>query len=102
MSASKAITFTKSHRNKNIFKILGDTPEFRLRSYYNNIPMDNSDKLKDKFKNVSAVSFTTYGNDLMICFNGFEEEQDAKEFADFIFAKIKMKYSTTDDIPKFH
>lgn len=49
-------------------------------------------KIKDKFKNVSAFSFTTHGNELMICFNGFEEEEDMKEFTSFVFAKINMEY----------
>lgn len=65
--------------------------------------MSNSDKkILDKFKNVSAVSFSTYGNDLMIHFSGFEAEEDLKEFTDFLFAKIKMNYSSSDKVPSFH
>ena len=43
--------------------------------------------LKDKFKNVSALSFTTYGNELVINFSGFEDQDDLKEFADFVFSR---------------
>ena len=71
--------------------------------YYDKLPMNDKDKkLLNKFKDVSAVTFSTYGKDLMICFSGFEEEEDMKDFADFLFAKIKMKYSTSEDIPSFH
>ena len=50
------------------------------------------DKLKDKYKGLSAYSFTTYNNELVISFDGFENQQDILEFADFVFAKIKMRY----------
>jgi len=59
-------------------------------------------KIKDKYKNVSAYSFTTFNNELVISFDGFEEQKDILEFADFVFAKIKMKYWHTKDIPTFH
>ena len=47
-------------------------------------------KIKDKYKNVSAYSFTTFNNELVISFDGFEEQKDILEFADFVFAKIKI------------
>lgn len=53
-------------------------------------------KVKDKFKNISAFSFSTNGGELMICFNGFEDEDDMKEFTNFIFAKINMTYFDMD------
>jgi hypothetical protein len=59
-------------------------------------------KIKDKYKNVSAYSFTTFNNELVISFDGFEEQKDILEFVDFVFAKIKMKYWYTKDIPTFH
>ena len=58
--------------------------------------------LKDKFKNVSALSFTTYGDELIINFSGFEHHDDLKEFADFVFAKIRMRYSHLQDPPTIH
>ena len=58
--------------------------------------------LKDKFKNVSALSFTTYGNELVINFSGFEDHADLKEFADFVFAKIRMRYSHLEEPPTIH
>ena len=62
----------------------------------------NKKIIKDKFKNVSAISFTTYQNELMINFSGFEEATDLKEFADFVFAKIKMRYSHLEKEPTIH
>jgi len=67
--------------------------------------MNDTKRLKqipNKFKDVSAVTFSTRGTDLMICFDGFADEGDAKEFADFLFAKIKMNYMNSDKIPEFH
>ena len=56
----------------------------------------------DKYKNVSAVSFTTYNNELVISFDGFNNQEDIKEFAVFVFSKIKMKYWHTDKVPTYH
>ncbi len=58
--------------------------------------------IKDKFRNVSAVSFTAYPNELIINFSGFEEEQDRQEFLKFIFNKIKMNHSFTEGPPTIH
>ena len=57
---------------------------------------------KDKYKNLSATSFTTYNNELVISFDGFANQEDIVEFADFVFAKIKMKYWHADKVPTFH
>ncbi len=56
----------------------------------------------DKYKNVSAVSFTTYNNELVISFDGFENQKDIIEFADFVFSKIKMRYWHADKPPTYH
>ena len=56
----------------------------------------------DKYKNISAVSFTTYKNELVISFDGFEDQKDIIEFADFVFSKIKMRYWHTDKPPTYH
>ena len=64
---------------------------------------DNKKKfLPDKYKEVYAYSFTTYNNELVISFDGFENQKDIIEFADFVFAKIKMKYWHSDKVPTFH
>ena len=66
----------------------------------------NKDKQKkflpDKYNKVSAYSFTTYNNELVISFDGFENQKDIIEFADFVFAKIKMRYWHSDKVPTFH
>ena len=66
----------------------------------------NKDKQKkflpDKYNKVSAYSFTTFNNELVISFDGFENQKDIIEFADFVFAKIKMKYWHSDKVPTFH
>ena len=59
-------------------------------------------KIKDKYKNISAYSFTTYNNELVVSFDGFEDQKDIIEFADFVFARIKMRYWHTDKVPTFH
>ena len=61
-----------------------------------------SKKIKDKYKNISAYSFTTYNNELVVSFDGFEDQKDILEFADFVFAKIKMRYWHSEKVPTFH
>ena len=56
----------------------------------------------DKYKNVSAISFTTYNKELVVSFDGFESEEDIRDFADFLFSKIKMKYWHSDKVPTYH
>ena len=64
---------------------------------------DNKKKfLPDKFNKVSAYSFTTYNNELVISFDGFENQKDILEFADFVFAKIKMRYWHSENVQTFH
>ena len=59
-------------------------------------------KIKDKYKNISAYSFTTYNNELVVSFDGFEDQDDIIEFADFVFARIKMRYWHSENVPTFH
>ena len=59
-------------------------------------------KIKDKYKNISAYSFTTYNNELVVSFDGFEDQKDIIEFADFVFARIKMRYLHSESVPTFH
>jgi len=58
--------------------------------------------IKEKFKNVSAMSFATYENELMINFSGFEDREDLKEFADYVFSKIRMRYWHDSGPPTYH
>ena len=51
---------------------------------------------------MTSFSFTTYGNELMVVFNGFEQEEDIGEFADFLFGKIKMNYHHAEGPPTVH
>ena len=48
--------------------------------------------IPEKYKNVQALSFTTKNKELVISFDGFEEDDDLKEFADYVFSKIRMRY----------
>jgi len=63
---------------------------------------DKDKKIPSKFKEVTGFSFTTYGGELMVVFNGFEDEKDLPEFADYLFRKIKMNYWNADKVPTVH
>ena len=56
----------------------------------------------DKYKNVSAISFSTFNKELVVSFDGFENEEDIREFADYLFSKIKMRYWHTNKAPTYH
>lgn len=58
--------------------------------------------IKDKFQNVSAISFKAYNNELIINFSGFEEEEDLHEFCEFVFRCIKMPSNFSDSDPTIH
>ena len=64
--------------------------------------MDIKNNILDKYKNVSAISFSTFNKELVVSFDGFENEEDIREFADFLFSKIKMKYWHSDKVPTYH
>ena len=55
--------------------------------------------IPEKYKNVQALSFTTRNKELVISFDGFEEDEDIKEFADYVFSKIRMRYWHEDNGP---
>lgn len=59
-------------------------------------------KIPEKFKSVQSFSFTTYGDELMVVFTGFEQEKDINEFAEFLFGKIKMNYFHAEGPPTIH
>ena len=54
--------------------------------------MDIKKYIPIKYKNVQALSFTTRNKELVVTFDGFEEDEDIKEFADYVFSKIRMRY----------
>ncbi len=56
----------------------------------------------EKYKNIHAVTFSTHNNDLVINFSGFDSEEDLKDFADFVFTKIKMSYVNLQKMPSIH
>ena len=58
--------------------------------------------IKDKYKNVTAISFTAYRNELIITFSVFEEEEDLQEFNEFVFRSISMPLSIGEDAPTIH
>ena len=58
--------------------------------------------IKDKFKNVTALSFKAYNEELIINFSGFEQEEDLHEFCEFVFRAIKMPSNFTEGPPTVH
>jgi len=58
--------------------------------------------IKDKYQNVSAISFKAYDNDLIINFTGFENEEDLYEFCEFVFHKIHMRSNFGESPPTVH
>ena len=58
--------------------------------------------INDKFRNVSAISFTAYNKELIINFSGFEHEEDLVEFCDFVFRAINMPSNFTEKPPTVH
>ena len=58
--------------------------------------------IKDKFRNVTAISFKAYDNNLIIDFSGFEDEEDLQEFCEFVFNRIYMKSNFGDVPPTVH
>ena len=58
--------------------------------------------IKDKYKNVTAMSFKAYDNELLISFTGFEDEEDLVDFCEFVFNKIHMNSNFGDRPPTIH
>jgi len=58
--------------------------------------------IKDKYKNVTAISFKAYDNELLISFTGFEDEEDMVDFCEFVFNKIHMNSNFGDRPPTIH
>ena len=55
--------------------------------------------IKDKYRNVSAISFKAYNNELIINFSGFESEEDISDFCEFVFNAIKMPNNFNNEGP---
>ena len=58
--------------------------------------------IKDKFRNVTAISFKAYDNDLIINFSGFENEEDIEDFCEFFFQRIHMRSNFGENAPTVH
>jgi len=58
--------------------------------------------IKDKFRNVTAISFKSYDNDLIINFSGFEDEEDLQDYCEFVFNNIGMYSNFNDKPPTVH
>ena len=58
--------------------------------------------IKDKFQNVSAISFKAYNNELIINFSRFEQEEDLDEFCEIVFNAIKMPSNFNEGSPTVH
>ena len=58
--------------------------------------------IKDKFRNVTAISFKTYDNNQIMDFSGFEDEEDLQDFCEFVFNRIYMRSNFGDTPPTFH
>jgi hypothetical protein len=39
---------------------------------------------------------------LVLSFHGFQDREEVKEFADFIFSKLKMNYQSLEKPPTIH
>ena len=55
----------------------------------------------NKYKDIEAISMGS-SESLVISFHGFQDKDEVREFAEFIFAKIKMSYSSLEKPPTIH
>ena len=62
----------------------------------------NKQFIQNKFRNVSAISFKAYNNELIINFSGFEQDEDLNEFCEFVFRSIKMPSNFSEAPPTVH
>ena len=61
-----------------------------------------SSYIKSKFRNVTAISFKAYDNELIISFSGFEDEDDLQDFCEFVFNRIYMRSNFNEVPPTVH
>ena len=77
------------------------SPEaYTLITDYVNTHM-NKLKLMDKYKDIEAISMGS-SESLVISFHGFQDRDEVKEFADYIFSRIKMNYQSLEKPPSIH
>ena len=57
--------------------------------------------IRNKFKDIEAISMGS-NESLVVSFHGFHDKDEVKEFADYIFAKIKMSYHSLEKPPTIH
>ena len=55
----------------------------------------------DKYKDIEAISMGSESS-LVLSFHGFSDRDEVKEFADYIFSRIKMNYSSLEKAPTIH
>ena len=58
-------------------------------------------KLMEKYKDIEAISMGS-NESLVISFHGFQDKDEVKEFADYIFSRIKMNYRSSEKPPSIH
>lgn len=58
-------------------------------------------KIKNRFKDVTAISFSNEEG-LLVNFHGFICEEDKHEFTEYLFRKINMSYQGMDHPPTLH
>ena len=57
--------------------------------------------IKSKFKDIEAISMASHES-LVVSFHGFLDKDEVKEFADYIFSRIKMNYQSLEKPPTIH
>ena len=63
--------------------------------------MKKHKKSINRFKDVTAISFTSKDEGLLINFHGFMSEEDKKDFTEYLFRKINMSYQYISDFGRF-
>ena len=64
--------------------------------------MSKDNKTNNRFKDVTAISFTSKDEGLLINFHGFYSEEDKHEFTEYLFRKINMSYHGMEHPPTLH
>ena len=64
--------------------------------------MSKDKKIINRFKDVTAISFSAADDGLFITFHGFVTEDDKHEFTEYLFRKINMSYFGMEHPPTLH
>ena len=51
--------------------------------------------MENKFKEIEALSLGST-NSLVLTFHGFSDQDEVKEYAEYVFSRIKMKYQSLE------